>query len=842
VRAYDALDEMQRRWDEGGYSPHAVFAHRHRLATHLGDDDAAAKWYEQWCSAPTDELSDCAGCDASSKALYLAELGRDEEAIALGEPVLDGSSICTEQPRDMLTTLLLPYLRTGRLDEARDAHRRAYRLHRPLRSDLGSIADHLEFCALTGNEGRGVEILTRHLAWLDAPPTPHAAMSFAAAGALLLRRAREAGLRVAPVLRPRAEGRPEMYAAAPALAAELAELALDLAARFDARNGTDQQTGLVRQRLDAVPWLEYLPLSPTEPVRRLASTVDTGLVKSTVDIGALDDIIAADRPDSLLDLAEEYLRRGRRERAYAAWHAFDERYAAAPLTPLQRGRRADGHGVEAANTDALPEAETAWRSALLLFAEAGDELRRQSTRGRIGRAMCASGRGSDGLPMVEEAAAYLLAHAGPDRWAGALAAVATAHLYVGRPHEAMALLDRAEEYLASCMDPYAPAHLAVQRAQCLGALGRMEEARTAAEEAAQVSRACGFDEGVAHANMMAGFAAEQLGDSDGAVDAYDRAIAAATDPDLLRRVRTQRAGLLAGSARAAEVIEDLIAAVTERTAAADGDGAARARHGLAVAYLNADRPLDCADVAEEALVCLGAEVQPERSIVDDDDEAVSHAMSIRHLLATAYQRLGQPDEAIIQLDLVGAECARQANPSGVGQIAEEVADILDKLDRDAAAAKRYLVAAEAFHSAEQRVDEFRNRRQHATSLLWARDVAGALAALGVADVLSLDLPRDEHGRWERAMVLYDGARILRNADRLGEATLRAGSSALAFRDIGFAVQSAHAEMLHAELLLRAGRPADAEAAARRGLADLPVGENGHERLTRLLQVARETPR
>jgi tetratricopeptide (TPR) repeat protein len=357
----------------------------------------------------------------------------------------------------------------------------------------------------------------------------------------------------------------------------------------------------------------------------------------------------------------------------------------------------------------------------------------------------------------------------------------------------------------------------------------MEQARVAAEEAVRVSDECGFTDGLAHASMMAGFAAEQLGDADGAVEAYERAIASATDPDLLRRVRTQRASLLAGTARAAEVIDDLLGAVAERDEAKDADGAARARHGLAVAYLNADRPLDCADMAEAALTAF----------LTLDESTVDNVVAARHLLAAAYQRLGQPDEAISQLELIGTECARQGNPGGVGQMAEEVADILDQLDRDAAAARRYLAAAEAFRSADQPVDEFRNRRQHATSLLWAHEVPAALAALGEADEMSLSLPADEQGRWERAMLLFDGARILRNAERLGEATLRAGGSAAAFRQIGYPVQSAHAEMLHAELLLRTGRPADAEAAVRRAMAELPEDADGHERLGRLLRAARE---
>jgi hypothetical protein len=87
------------------------------------------------------------------------------------------------------------------------------------------------------------------------------------------------------------------------------------------------------------------------------------------------------------------------------------------------------------------------------------------------------------------------------------------------------------------------------------------------------------------------------------------------------------------------------------------------------------------------------------------------------------------------------------------------------------------------------------------------------------------------------MLLYDGAKILRNAGRLGEAALRAGGSAGRFRTIGFGLQAAHAEMLHADLLLRVDRPGDAEAAARRGLTDLPEDGEGRERLTELLDAA-----
>src|SRR5262249_54027852 len=148
----------------------------------------ADEWFARWSAAPRDQNSDCVGCDPTSKVEHLAARGLDEEAVALAAPVLAGQLTCIEQPQAILTELLLPYLRTGRLTEAAEAHRRAYRRLRGNIADLAGISTHVTFCALTGNEMRGLEIVERHLGWLDAAPSPFAAMWFAASAALLLGR------------------------------------------------------------------------------------------------------------------------------------------------------------------------------------------------------------------------------------------------------------------------------------------------------------------------------------------------------------------------------------------------------------------------------------------------------------------------------------------------------------------------------------------------------------------------------------------------------------------------------------------------------------------------------
>ncbi|HYN92802.1 MAG TPA: hypothetical protein VES42_03020, partial [Pilimelia sp.] len=188
ARTVAVLDDMERRFVAGGHSPHAVYGLRWMLARHIGDEKATESWYASWCAAPRDENSDCAGCDPTGKVVHLAERGRDAEAVALAEPVLAGRLTCAEQPQSMLTELLLPYLRTGRLEQAVAAHRRAYRAHRRNIANMADVAAHVAFCGLTGNDARGLEIVQRHVDWLDRPPSPYAEMEFAAAAAAVLRR------------------------------------------------------------------------------------------------------------------------------------------------------------------------------------------------------------------------------------------------------------------------------------------------------------------------------------------------------------------------------------------------------------------------------------------------------------------------------------------------------------------------------------------------------------------------------------------------------------------------------------------------------------------------------
>jgi len=835
-RTYSVLDDMERRWREGGGSLHAVYSHRHLVARHIGDVEAAQDWFDKWCTAPRDALSDCLGCDPSSKVSWLSTRRKDEEAVALAEPVLSGRTTCSEQPQGILTALLRPYLRTGRLELARDAHRRAYRRHRSHVADLGDIASHLEFCALTGNEARGLEILERHIGWLDRAPSPHAAMWFAAGSALVLRR-----LAASPragngltVHRPAHGDRAAADVPVAALGEELAAFALDIAGRFDARNGTGYQSQMVRDTLGAEPLVDHLPLSPTAAARG-GVPASSPTERPVVDPQRTDDapaqpagepVPSTTSPDELLDLIERLHLDERLMESFAAWREFARRYDVSGLTPAQRGRYEDWGAFVHARENDLAAAERAWREAAGSYAEAGLEVDRQRALARLGHVLSETGRGPEGLAMTEQATQFLLAHATADRHYDDLSRLASAYHSVGRPEDGLAVLDRAGEHTAVSRRTHAHIDYLDTRAGFLMSLGRTDEAIASAAEAVELARAAGPGPWLGRALMARGVCAQQTGDGETALAAYDEAVGLANDPEMARRIRSMRAVLLAGSPRATEAVDDLAEAVAAAVAAGEQEFAARVRQQLALAYLNAGRALDAAEVAEE-------------SVAWHAEHSDDNLNGVRHLLQAAYLELGQPDEAVAQLELIAADCAAHNNHAGVGQMCEEIAVILDRQDRDAAAAARFGEAADRFREAGLPFDEARNRRRHMSSLQWADEIPAAVAALATAEEGVAALPPGPERTWERAALDYDAAKVLRRDERLDDAVARARAAADGFRSLPAHLQSAVSGGLLAELLMEQNRPDEAERSARGALDEVPPDAGRREWLASLLALALE---
>ncbi|MGH6657789.1 MAG: hypothetical protein ACRDVE_21585 [Actinocrinis sp.] len=302
------LTEMASRYRQAGHSPRAVHMGRYRLARAAGDAEAAEREFGAWLDAPRDVMADCNACEAGSQGQWHAATDRDEQALRLWAPVLGGELVCAEEPHRVLSYSLLPLVRLGRLDEARANHLRGYRMARGVTNLRSTIARHIEFCALTGNEARGLEILTEHAAYLDSgAEDADTRLDFAVGALVLLRRLIAAGLGgldlgagFAGLEQDAAPGGADMTVTR---AADLAQARIDaLCARFDARNGNATVSERVKERITREPLAASLPLgSPTTlpSVQRQAKppvTVDA----ATPGGSGFDELVAEARRQTAL--------------------------------------------------------------------------------------------------------------------------------------------------------------------------------------------------------------------------------------------------------------------------------------------------------------------------------------------------------------------------------------------------------------------------------------------------------------------------------------------------------------------------------------------------------------
>ncbi|MFF5104955.1 tetratricopeptide repeat protein [Streptomyces sp. NPDC000134] len=249
------LGEMEHRYRVAGYSERAVRAAEFGVASHVGDVTRAERAYTAWLAADRDAMADCHACELHAQGCWQAERGRDEEALGLWRPVLDGEFTCAHQPHAALASSLAPLLRLGRADEARAHHLRGIRLVRPMESMRSAYADHVEFCALSGNEARGLELLAERPAYFTDDGHPRSGMDFLCAVALLMDRLTALGLGDRPV-----PGPPGRSWTAGELGPHARVEALALAARFDERNGTAYVGDRARAQMAQRPLMDRLPL------------------------------------------------------------------------------------------------------------------------------------------------------------------------------------------------------------------------------------------------------------------------------------------------------------------------------------------------------------------------------------------------------------------------------------------------------------------------------------------------------------------------------------------------------------------------------------------------------
>ncbi|MFF9126140.1 tetratricopeptide repeat protein [Streptomyces sp. NPDC014889] len=383
------LGEMEHRYRLAGHSERAVRSAEFSVARHIGDLPRAERAYAAWLAADRDRMADCHACELHGQGRWQAECGRDAEAVELWRPVLDGEFSCAHEPHGVLASSLLPLLRLGRLDEARAHHLRGLRLVRPMESMRSAYAAHVEFCALTGNEARALELLAERPAYFTDDGNPLSRLDFLAVTALLMDRLAELGRDGQTV--PGPAGRAWT-------AGELAEHARAdasaLAARFDERNGTDRVGERARARMAQRPLLDRLPLG-VRTARRTAGAAAAPAARVPVETPAA----VAPEGAALPELIAEARRLSDTLRPYAveAWAAVARAAEGVGLAARDRAEIADHEAMGRG-----PEGAALFERAAELYARAGDPGEALAARSRAAYTRALTGDVEGALAAVAE--------------------------------------------------------------------------------------------------------------------------------------------------------------------------------------------------------------------------------------------------------------------------------------------------------------------------------------------------------------------------------------------------------------------------------------------------------
>lgn len=248
------IDTMRERYEDAGHAMQPVAAMRYHVARHTGTGVPDA--YDLWATRTRTDLSDCEACELRHHALHQVAAGDDAGALDTWRPVLDATAECSEEPQVSQAHALLPLLRLGRADEARSHHLTGYRRARGRTGLQEEVGLHLEFCALSRNAGRGVEILAENRPLFEATGAPLSRLGFLTGAEVLLAHLVEEGHTDTAV-----GGPPGRNWTAGELLTHVRAEADRLAVAFDSRNGTSETGDGRRRRLGRRPLLdEPLPL------------------------------------------------------------------------------------------------------------------------------------------------------------------------------------------------------------------------------------------------------------------------------------------------------------------------------------------------------------------------------------------------------------------------------------------------------------------------------------------------------------------------------------------------------------------------------------------------------
>lgn len=233
--------EMERKFQELMLPMRDVWHHRLYGALGIGDRERAAEYFERWSVAQPAPRG-CPVCDLGTRVLYHYYLEEYDEGFRCARPIWHGLRCDDGQPLMAAAASLVPLLRVGELERARQCYHQA-RLELGVISYAGiwAAGRELAYLASVADVEEAIRSFERYFPVAWSSGTPADRFGYLLSCTLLARRLEEEGGPVELALPPACDAFREDGRYDPAeLTAYFARRVERLGGRFDERNGNGE--------------------------------------------------------------------------------------------------------------------------------------------------------------------------------------------------------------------------------------------------------------------------------------------------------------------------------------------------------------------------------------------------------------------------------------------------------------------------------------------------------------------------------------------------------------------------------------------------------------------------
>jgi tetratricopeptide (TPR) repeat protein len=242
--------DMKQRFRENGFNLNPYYGLKCLYHTRKGNIKKATKFYKKWIDIPLDKMGDCKACYYSHQITYHIFVKDYNKAIEVFNYIFENNLKCTNVPGPIYSEFLIPYLEIGKLKEAKEFHEKGYAAVSNNFEYIDHIALHMLFSAIT-NLDEAVEIFQKHIGWALETTDKLSQFYFHLSSWVLFERLKKFGH---ISLKIKLKGERNIFEKhnlddISDVVAWFKDKTLDLADKFDKRNGTSYYNNLINKTI-----------------------------------------------------------------------------------------------------------------------------------------------------------------------------------------------------------------------------------------------------------------------------------------------------------------------------------------------------------------------------------------------------------------------------------------------------------------------------------------------------------------------------------------------------------------------------------------------------------------